>query len=254
MSDNHESLGTCRPASPSDSLVSGDARREIEDVLSAFRQWLLESEQWRDLQAAPVDEARSIEAPVDLHSVLREWIALKQEFHLEAKGSKASREELDRVQQETGRLLEPLVRERDRLRDELAGQRETQERGWVELVLDLREALARGAETTQNSRARLGWRARLLPRNLFGGILEGYALALRRIDAALESRGIRPIESDGRPVDPERMRVVDLIQRDDLPAGHVAETLRRGYVQGKRIIRCAEVQAVAAPQEMTKSE
>ena len=50
------------------------------------------------------------------------------------------------------------------------------------------------------------------------------------------------------------MRVVDLIQRDDLPAGHVAETLRRGYVQGKRIIRCAEVRAVAAAREMTNDE
>ena len=67
---------------------------------------------------------------------------------------------------------------------------------------------------------------------------------MRRFDAAMEGHGIRPIECEGQRVDPQRMRVVDVVQRDDLPEGSVVEVVRRGYVSGSRVIRFAEVRAV----------
>lgn len=217
-----------------------------------FRQWLLESERWRDVAS---EAAPDTGAQVDLHTLLGEWIALKTELNLAARGSKASRERLDqvvdefrqgvdRVGQEAKQLLDPLVRERDRLRDGVAAKLDATEQQWIAALLDVREALARGSAASRQVHRRLGWRGWFLPRDLFGGLLEGYDSSLRRIDAALESCGIQPIECDGRPVDPERMRVVDVVRRDDLPAGQVIEVVRRGYVRGDRVIRHAEVRAV----------
>lgn len=222
--------------------------------MSAFRQWLLESEQWRDA-LAELPEPPEPGAEVDLHTLLAEWIALRQEVRLDSRGGKALREELDlavggfregveQVHQGVERLLEPLVRERDRLRDELNSRLEAQQTAWVELLLDVRDGLERGAAAAQAARRSLGWRGWLLPRPVLDGVLDGYSLALRRIDASLESRGVRPIECAGRPVDPERMRVIEVLQRDDLAEGQVVDVVRRGFVCGTRVVRYAEVRAV----------
>jgi len=257
MSEATQPCGASDPAeSPGrEPVVPPEARQEIEAVLSAFRQWLLEAAQWRRALVLP-EEQTDAEATVDLHTLLAEWIALKQEVRLEARVGKTTRQELDRaigefqqgvdkVQQQAQGWLDPLVRDRDRLRDDLADQRESQQRSWVELLLDVRDALARGAAAAAQADRRLGWRRWFLPRRLFAGLHEGYALALRRIDAALEAREIRRIECLGHRVDPERMRVVDLVQRDDVPQGQVIEVVREGYVCGARVIRYAEVRAAA---------
>ncbi len=235
-----------------------EARQEIEAALSTFRQWLLESEQWRYALLAP-QEAADAAANVDLHTLLGELTALKQEVRLEARGAKSARQELDQaigqfhegieqVYERTQRVIDPLVRERDRLRDDLAAQLDAQRRSWIEVLLDIREAMARGEETSRQATRRLGWRRWFLPRGLLDGLHEGYSLGLRRLDAVLEARGVRPIECLGKPVDPEAMRVVDLVQRDDLPEGVVAEVVRAGYTCESKVIRYAEVRAVARRQ------
>ncbi len=193
---------------------------------------------------------------MNLHALVSEWIGLKQEFRLASRGNKATREQLDQavdafhqgldqVGSELQEAVESLIRERDRLRDDLQGRIESQEKEWAELLFDVREVFARGVEASRQASRRLGWRGWFLPAAVFGGLIEGHELALRRIDAALESRGIRPIECEGLPVDPERMRVVDVVRREDMPPGRVVEVLRRGYARGSRVLRYAEVRAVA---------
>jgi len=256
MSESPETYRACDPVESAERnvVVPPEARQEIEAVLSAFRQWLLESEQWRFALAAP-EELDDAGSAVDLHTLLEELTALKQEVRLEARGGKTARQDLDRavgefqqgveeVQRHAQAMLDPLVRERDRLRDDLADRIDAQQRSWVELLLDVRESLVRGEEASRAAAARLGWRRWFVPKALLAGLLDGYSLALRRIEAALEARGIRPIVCVGQRVDPERMRVVGLVHREDLPEGHVAEVVREGYTCGARIIRCAEVRAV----------
>jgi molecular chaperone GrpE len=232
------------------------AREEIEAVLSAFRQWLLESEQWRLVLPAPPESAEADEGPVDLHALLGELTALKQEVRLVARGGKTAREDLDRavetfhgaideIRVQSEKAMDPLVRDRDRLRDSMADQVEAQRREWTELILDIREALARGEEMTDRASAQMGWRRWFVPRELFGGMRDGYGLALRRIDAALEARGVHPMDCLGQRVDPQRMRVVDVVKNDQLPEGQVTEIVRNGYTCGDKVIRYAEVRVVA---------
>ena len=261
MLDNPETDGALELAGTTERrpVIVGQAREEIEAVLSAFRQWLLECEQWREALLAPTDDAAEAAPPVDLYALVGEWTALRQEFRITARGSKAGREQLeqaigefqqglDRVGRESQKILEPLVRDRDRLRDELQSKLDAQERSWIELLLDLREMVARGLQASRDMRAQLGWRRWFLPSGLFGGLLEGHELTLRRFDAALAGRGVQPIAAVDRQVDIEYMKVVDLAFRDDLPDGQVVEIIRQGYTRGGRVIRYAEVRAVAAKQ------
>ncbi len=129
--------------------------------------------------------------------------------------------------------------------DGAAAELDATEQQWIAVLLDVREALARGVQASRQAHQRLGWRGRFLPRDLFGGVLEGYGGSLRRVDAALEANGVQPIECDGRPVDPARMHVVDVVHRNGVAGGEVVEVVRRGYVRGDRVIRHAEVRAVA---------
>lgn len=238
--------------------MPAEAREEIEAVLSTFRQWLLESEQWRRALPASSEQSEA-EPPADLHTLLSEMIALKQEVRLEARGGKTARADLDRametfhgaldeIRKQSEKALDPLLRDRDRLRDHLNDQVASRQREWIELVLDIREALARGKEVSERAGGRLGWRRWFLPHELMGGMREGYGLALRRIDAALEARDVRLMACVGQQVDPERMRVVDVVKRDDLPEGQVTEIVRDGYTCGEKVIRYAEVRAVARDQ------
>jgi len=257
MQDDYQASGALDAAEVpgADELTSPDARREIEAVLSTFRQWLLEAEAWRNLAPAP-GEAPSDAQSVDLHTVVREWIALRQELKLEARGSKAARERLDgaveefrggvdQVAEEAKALLSTVVRERDRLRDEARTLRESEAQSWAEALLDLHDVLSRAAEASERARRRRGWRRWFRRDETLDSLHEGYALALRKLDAALESRGIRVIDCPGRPVDPYRMRVVDVVRRADVPPGHVVEVIRDGYEWGSRVIRYAEVRAAA---------
>lgn len=259
----HRTVDAVETAAP-EPLIAPDARREIEAALTTFRQWLLDAEVWRDRSATSGEDLPDRES-VDLHSVLREWIALKQELKLEARGSKAARKRLDdaveafhggvdHVAGETKGLLDAVMRERDRLRDEARTLRESEAQSWVAVLLDVRDLIARVAESSQRTCKRRRWRRWFRKAQSADGLHEGYVLALRQVDAALEARGIRPITCERRPVDPHSMRVVDVVQREDVPPGHVVEVIRPGYVWGSRTIRYAEVRAAAATERESEGE
>jgi molecular chaperone GrpE len=81
----------------------------------------------------------------------------------------------------------------------------------------------------------------------FEALLEGYDLIRSRLRRALEAAEIKRIECLGRPVDPERMIVLEVVEDPDRPPGEVIEEVRSGYTWGDRVLRCAEVRASRAP-------
>jgi molecular chaperone GrpE len=78
---------------------------------------------------------------------------------------------------------------------------------------------------------------------LFAALIEGYGLIQGRLARALASERIERIATVGRPVDPERMIVVELVETSQQPPGVVVDEVRRGYTWNGRILRCAEVRA-----------
>ncbi|MBC7852227.1 MAG: nucleotide exchange factor GrpE [Pirellulaceae bacterium] len=150
------------------------------------------------------------------------------------------------------------------------------------VLADLDEALQRGHEQTERAvasllsepddellarldegHARLSWLTRLLHgrflrqlrrqlevpqpgRNrqaLLDALLDGYQLIQKRLTQGLQSVGISRIRTEGRPVDPEQMIVVEVVETDDLPAETVCEEIRAGYLWKGRLLRSAEVRA-----------
>jgi molecular chaperone GrpE len=78
----------------------------------------------------------------------------------------------------------------------------------------------------------------------FQTFLEGYGLIQKRLRRVMAAEQIERIPCDGRPVDPERMTVLEVTDDPARPPGSVAKELRRGYTWRGRVIRYAEVQAV----------
>src|SRR5262249_39563923 len=84
-----------------------------------------------------------------------------------------------------------------------------------------------------------GW----LRRDLLDALLEGYGLIQSRLARVMAAEQVARIPCEGRPVDPERMIVIEVVDDPDRPPGTVVKELRNGYTWRGRLLRYAEVQA-----------
>jgi molecular chaperone GrpE len=85
-----------------------------------------------------------------------------------------------------------------------------------------------------------------MPAELRGiGWMEGIVLLDRKLRQLLESEGVTPIESIGRPFDPREHEAVASVPAPHLPDGEVVAEIQRGYRVRDRVLRPAKV-AVAS--------
>ena len=75
--------------------------------------------------------------------------------------------------------------------------------------------------------------------------MEGIVLLDRKLRQLLESEGVTPIESIGRPFDPREHEAVASVPAPHLPDGEVVAEIQRGYRVRDRVLRPAKV-AVAS--------
>jgi molecular chaperone GrpE len=203
-----------------------------EQLVARFRAYL-------ETAATGAEEPDQPEAP-DLFTLLAEVAALKAEVKVESRQVKAAldqfRELFDLLRQSQGRLGEELDRAREG--SELA--REAAERDLLLELLDLRDRLQAGLELGQGYRP--GWLARRGGAGEFvRGMSDGIAMSLRRLDETLLRRGVRPLVAVGHPFDARTMHAADAIEDPSRPRGQVVAELRRGFLQGERLLRAAEV-------------
>jgi len=78
---------------------------------------------------------------------------------------------------------------------------------------------------------------------LLTALLSGYDLIQQRLARTMASAGVVRIRAVGKPVDPEQMVVVEVVDADG-PPGEVIEEIRRGYLWPGGILRLAEVRAI----------
>ena len=86
-----------------------------------------------------------------------------------------------------------------------------------------------------------------------GAWLAGLELVHERFVGLLVADGIQPIDPLGKPFDPHRHVAVDTVESSDIPPNTVAKVTRKGYRQGKRIIRYAEVIVARAPESSSRN-
>jgi molecular chaperone GrpE len=71
--------------------------------------------------------------------------------------------------------------------------------------------------------------------------LDGLRFVRSRLLELLAAEGVVPMEPEGRPFDPHRHSVLEVVAASDEPPGNVVATLRQGYLAGERVLRHAEV-------------
>jgi molecular chaperone GrpE len=70
---------------------------------------------------------------------------------------------------------------------------------------------------------------------------EGIDLIYQKFLSVLESEGVKPMEADGQPFDPNLHEAISLEESDHHKSGEVIEVTQQGYVQGDRVLRPAAV-------------
>ena len=125
----------------------------------------------------------------------------------------------------------------------------------IDLLLDLRDRMERGAGTARDAAAELA--PSRLPRlarwlrvggayarhaqEIIRALAHGYSLTLNRLDEALVASGIDRIVCHGRIFDPQRMTTVDIDETGANDEGTVVEVYRDGYEWNGKVYRTAQV-------------
>lgn len=230
--------------------------------MADFRRWL------EDAASPPSPHvAASTETPLDLHTLLGQFIALRHEVNLQTKATRAQQEQ----NAETLRQLSQTVEAFRQLPEKHRAEEEDLLRPLLKTLLDMADALAlarREIERLQQSAATSLEQLRAAiatppwlwgrwfgekvnrPENqdaadrvraLLDSVLTGYAMSLQRVERALQQQGLEPIDAVGEPFDPERMEVVEAVVESGRPSGEVVAEVRRGYLWNDRVFRYAQV-------------
>ncbi|MCG5528255.1 MULTISPECIES: nucleotide exchange factor GrpE [Halorhodospira] len=205
---------------------------EREALVDRFRDYLERSaEAPQPEQAAP--------AP-DLHTLLTEMAALKNDVRLESRQYKTALDQLsedcETLRQQNRQLQEHL--ERERRRADLA--HDDAEHALLQELIDLRDRLAAGHRQVTSHRP--GWLARLGgARRYLGRMAQGMEMNLRHLDEILARRGVQVQETVRKPFDPQTMHAVDTATEPETDHGVVLREVRQGFLRGDRVLRTAEV-------------
>jgi molecular chaperone GrpE len=256
---------------------------DVEEVLDRFRRWLEAAraqagEVGSDRPPAATDHDGGPGPEFGLVHLVEEFTALRHELKLQTKSGRGL---IDQAESTVAALRQAIdhfrsVEPREAQAAWAAGK------PIAEALGDLDEALTRGRREIERISRRLGedstlaladavderfrqqsWLRRLLTadfhrqvqnvvhgggwlrRDLLDALLEGYDLIHARLARVMASERIERIACEGRPVDPERMIVLEVVDDPHRPPGTVAKELRSGYTWRGRLLRYAEVQAVS---------
>ena len=70
---------------------------------------------------------------------------------------------------------------------------------------------------------------------------EGVQLTLKSLVNILEKFEVKPIESTGKPFDPQHQDAMTMEESDTVPANHVLREFQKGYYYKDRLLRAAKV-------------
>ena len=208
----------------------GDWRQR---ALDDFRQWLDE------VAEQPPAREETEAADHDLRDLFAEFAALRQEIRLQNREQARAGRELAAA---AGRF-DAAARQVERGDETLAAferrvARTAEDRCLLE-TLEVRDALVRG----RRAAVRLRDRPRLFRRPPRGvaGVVEGYELAIGRVDRMLSRLDVQRVETVGRRFDGRVMQAVEARRVERVGDGLVVEELRSGFVRHDDVLRPADV-------------
>ncbi|MDP2787809.1 MAG: nucleotide exchange factor GrpE [Pseudomonadota bacterium] len=205
---------------------------EKERLIEEFRACL---EDWEG------GENEEDSAPVDLHTLLAEMAALKNEIRLESRQFKTMLEEMRHFGEALREQNERLNRDLERVREQAAVAKRQAERGLLLGLLDLRDRLQAGVDA--GGLPQSSFLVRLFPTQtrLIRSLVQGQTLTVQRMDELLAEHQVRPLEAIGQMLDPHQMRAVGVETALDKPDGQVLREVRCGFYHHGELLRTAEV-------------
>ena len=263
-------------------------RLEQDEILHRFQDWLTQTNrelaQLAGETSGPAEMSPQADSPppqpVGLLPLVEAFTALRHELKLQTKSARGLEESL-------AAALAGLERAMDRfssVEPREAAAAEKAMRPLVESLIELDEALRRGARAVSVAQQRLSedlprrlqedleqrfarlsgwqrWRAgpwhgevlqsvqQLVAQAqapLLASLGDGYELICGRLQRMLTEHRIERQACRGQTVDPARMRVVELVEAPGVPPETVVEEIRPGYAWRGHVLRYAEVRATRA--------
>jgi len=123
---------------------------------------------------------------------------------------------------------------RRRTRQERANAMRDGESGILLEVLPLLDNFARALQAAQGS-------------NDVRALMDGVRMGYDQLHAALERKGVRAIEAEGKPFDPLYHDAVGRLETAEYPEGTVAVEVQKGYQLGDRVLRPSRVMVAVKP-------
>lgn len=198
------------------------------------------------------EDAEGAGRSCDSYALWSAMTALAQEVKLQGRAFKELNDTLPVQASRAADELRAAHRERERDLEREAERRCRKEA--LNVLIDLRDRLARGIESVGQAsvRVRPGWLSRIFGRRRapdarIEALVKGYELALERLDQALGDWNAREILCQGQSFDPRRMNAIDREESGAVPEGTVLEVYRRGYEWNGEVFRPAQVKVSCSP-------
>ncbi len=202
-------------------------------AMEDFGQWLSEIPDSR-----PASKFADVES-CDLFTLLSEFSALRQEIRFqnrEQARTVGSFDEMFAVVHEAADMFKARSKEIATLEENI---RLSCEKRTSVPFFDVRDALLRGRSSAQAVMDNKSF-FRPLPKGM-DGVVEGYEMALRRMDKALESMDVFPVDALGQAFDPKTMKAIGTEKAPGKDPGVVIEQVAGGFVRKGEILKTARV-------------
>lgn len=86
-------------------------------------------------------------------------------------------------------------------------------------------------------------------RREFGPFYKGVELIYKKFSDLLESKGVKPIEAEGKPFDVDLHNALMQVPKDNVDPNTVIEEVEKGYLYNEKVIRYAKVIVAKEPDE-----
>lgn len=204
--------------------------RSKEDLLEQFRRYL---------EGADLADSTAAAPATDLYDLFVELAALRNEVKLESRQVKSALDEFRQVfALLQTRLAEPAAAAAPG-GDHNDARAPASLRPLLLELLELYDRLASGLQAIENV-GRLPWWRRRNPIAL-GTLAEAQQISIRRLEQILAGQKVISQPCEGSMLDPNNMRVVEVLDRDDLQHGIVVDQVRPGFSWRGELLRPAEV-------------
>ncbi len=195
-------------------------------------------EQFREyLETSPVNFDTQ---QTDLFSLFTELAALRMEVKLESRQVKNALDMFKVTFDTVQSSHDQLCKELEHCRSEQRTKIRDMTRSLLLAFLEVYDRLEAGVISLKNYTPSWHFFCKREIR-LIQGLQEGQAMTLRRLDQLLARYRVRPLEVFNKPLDPHRMRAVEVDSQSAIGNGIVTGELRKGFMWENELLRPAEV-------------